>query len=146
MIAKRYVGYALFAVLVICWLLEIELRNKQAPQIQDVQVEEVEGQSQVRYRIRNPLTKPIHIAAHIRLQPPNFDTASHEFSASPVTVLKHEIQAGSELAVDHFVPNVARWHDADVQLYVLDDAWILRQADLDKLSAFSIDRLQEFFK
>ena len=146
MFPKRYIGYALFAVLVICWLLEIESRNQQFPKIRDVNVEEVEGQSHINFQINNPKSKPVRVATHIRLHSAGHAGAKHEFSASPVTVLTLELEPRSALSVEQLVSNVGNWQQADVQLYVLDDAIILRTADLDRLGRISLDRLQELFK
>ena len=146
MITKRYIGYALFAVLVMCWLIEIENRNEQFPQIDNLQVEEVEGKSQVNFRINNPNQETMRVATHIRLLLAEQEGTKRDSIASPVTVLTHEIEPQSELTVEHFVSNTTGWREADVQLYVLDNAILLREADLDRLSTVTVDRLQELFK
>lgn len=146
MFSKRYVGYALFAVLLICWLWNIENRNDQFPRIEEIEVEEVEGESQVNFQINNPGKERIRVATHIRLKPGDQGWASREFAASPITVLTHDIEPGSQLAIEHSMSNTGSWHEADVQLYVLDDATTLRKVDLDRLGNITIDRLQKFFE
>ena len=146
MISKRYVGYALFAVLVICWLLEIENRNDQFPQIDNLKVEEVAGKSHVNFRINNPNEESMRVATHIRLLLDGQEGPKRESSASPVTVLTHEIEPQSEITIEHLISNYAGWKQADVKLYVLDNAILLQQEHLDRLSTVTVDRLQELFK
>ena len=146
MFSKRYIGYALFAVLIICWLWNIESRNEQFPRIEEIKVEEVEGESQVNLQINNPGNQPVRVAAHIRLQASDQDGAKREFAASPVVVLTHEIEPLSQLSIEHSITNWGDWQEADVQLYVLDDAAILQKSHLDRLGRLSANRLQEFFE
>lgn len=151
MCSQQYYGYALFCVLLMCWALQVDYRNEDFPQVQDVVVDTAGNLSRVQYQISNPSWEVTRVATHVRLQANSERSAESALFSSPVTIVKYDLQPRSTLDISLPVENVGLWSEANVQLYVLDDSIEIDEARLDRLGQFStsritFDRLQELFK
>ena len=144
MCSKQYCAYTLFAVLVMCWALQVEFRNDQFPEVREVVLETHGSRSQVQYLISNPYNETKQVATHVRLQSAEDDDSTWGAFRSPVTVAKYNLEPNSVLNVDLYVENAGLWSEADVQLYLLDDAEDLSESQLDRLGRLAIERFQEF--
>lgn len=130
MFSKRYYRYTTIALILIGWLMIIDYRNQNNPQVRRVTVESQGLTHLLSCELWNPRDEVVHVMAIIRLVDAGSPDGGVGASSSAASVVKRRIGPRQRIAIREPIQGIGSWNDADVRVFVITDP-----AEIEEIAA-----------